>query len=276
MGRPPPTARLGITCLALAASLTAMTSCAGDDAAGGPDPPHSSPPALDELLTAAAFTYNELRLETSAHGVVSTAGSPPREFSFDSRVDLVVGRGDVAVQLDGEQTRLIADGDQFWVSSAAGSFTRVVPDGKEWVALSLEDVEQSAVVAPLQPSIFSAYVAGAAKTVRRDNRYLFDIDLDKAAAAAPEHRSRDVLELVGATNGTAAASGEATIEPTGHLGRVIVDVKVSDAGAAPTIAHWEIEFSGFGMPVDVEIPDDSNVVPLSAVPALRETFLRGD
>ncbi len=56
-----------------------------------------------------------------------------------------------------------------------------------------------------------------------------------------------------------------------------IDARVSDSGAAPTTtAHWEIAFRKFGEPVDLESPDDASVVPLSAVPGLRETFLRDD
>ena len=225
---PPPTARLGITCLALAAVIDRRRCRAVATVTGDPSTSPSSTAALDELLTAATLTYDELRLETSAHGVLSTAGSPPREISFDSRVDLVVGHGDVAVELDGERTRLIADGDRFWVSSDAESFTGVVPDGKEWVALRPEDLERSTVVAPPQPSIFTAYVRGASNAERRDDRILFEIDLDKAVAAlCPSTAARTSWSWWERPMGMAAATGEATIEPTGHLGRITVDVRVS-------------------------------------------------
>jgi hypothetical protein len=248
-------------------------------AAGCGDTGDSVKNAVDPVAQAATNTANAGTVQLSMTGSVSASGIeiPLRSTgAFDLKnkrghmevTTSVPGKGDIKIEelLDGLVVYMRSD-----------ALTSNLPSGKHWIKLDLQKLGKQAGVdlSQLQqlgggtdPTQFLTYLkkAGDVQKVGSENidgtpttHYRATIDLDKLAASAGKAAS-SVRQLEQLTGGKTLPT-DIWIDAQGRARRQALDYTVKQP--TQSRVQFTIDYQKFGVPVDVQKPDDGDTVDLA-------------
>lgn len=222
--------------------------------------------------------------------VMTTSGMPvmgDMEITYEGAFDNESGRGHMTVDMgdlmgvlgEGAETmEMVIDGDTIYVKSAIFSS---LGDGKPWVRMTEEGLSDSTTGMGVQgdPTGFLDFLEGAGdevETVRREDlrgvpttHVRTEIDMvELMESASEEDRAQfeeDLEGLGGAAEAFGAVPVEAWVDDNGYVRRFLMTFDMSgimeeagEIGGELTMS-MDIELYDFNEPVDVRIPDPSEV-----------------
>jgi len=269
--------RRGTLGLAAAVVALAATGC-GDGDSEAPEALEGEA-AAKALAEGATLTNDSTEpVEASLGGAVTGLGLGDQEFSFDGSVDPESETGTFAVEVNGATFDLILTEDAAYISSDEPTFTDALPEGAEWIELSVEELNSSGINTGFKEGAFSPQLylalgatdieAGGSEEVGDDpvRSYSFTIDEAKAVEEAPTEVKSDVEDAINLEGEDPTIKGEATLDSEGRMRSFNAVGTVGSLDGAEVEVTLGTELVAFGVEIDAEPPDPDATVPLTDAP----------
>lgn len=186
-----------------------------------------------------------------------------------------VGHGTSGPTSNPKSLEALMIGDQSWITSKDIPFTRELPPGVTYVALSSADLVRSGAFSLDPETIHGPLSAmlGAKKTqvteTRTGKRYTFDVDLAKAAREMPDEwrAGFDFAYSNFDPRAIKRARGRVVVDDQGRVRSATFRFK--DASDRPASFAVDVRIDRYDEPVVVTPPPPDQVVDISAVPAIK-------
>jgi hypothetical protein len=253
----------------LAVLLALLLLLAGCRDASPQDLLDRAPDALD----AAGTSRFEMKVTAVGQGVDSTFGATGEQDLAEGTLRMTTDLG-----LDATRTETLVLGETIYLRSPL--FELFTGDPESWVRIELEDAAGRAggldvdtlVEGNTGPAALVQQLRGAADDVEElgteqvrgvDTRRLrVVVDTDLAIEQSPAE-VREQLRAFAETSGLPVTYPmEVWIDGDALIRRVRTVVEVEDETAGPVTQETTLELFDFGLPVDIEAPDDAEVVDL--------------
>ncbi|WP_299539640.1 hypothetical protein [uncultured Streptomyces sp.] len=265
----------GVRALAALAAAGVVAVAAGCSAPGGDmanasaDGPVAEQPAAvlgraADVLAEAGGAETRTSMETSSGGTrVTIRGQGTYDFRRQTgSVKVVLPKDPAGTEKHRPITELLAPGALYMMNRGAG-----VPDGK-WVKVETAGLADGNLVTGgvTDPTAAAELLRGASGVREvgatelagvKVRHYRGTADIGRAAAAASP-LSRDALTAAAKGFSTDAVPFDAYLDEEGRLRKVRHRFRFSAQGPQVTVVSTLLLY-GFGMPVEVELPDDADI-----------------
>lgn len=243
-------------------ALAVLAAGCGSSSTGGP--------VTAAKLTKAIDLTRQIR---SAHIVQSFTVSSPEggeQGNVSGDVDFGSNNGSGALSLGTVQEHTVFKGSTVWLSMNAPQFTHDLPSGKSWVQSTSSVLESYGAFHPLIDSLaLLDGLRGVQKiTSSGHDDATFRFSLSQAIARTPSSRRAALENAIHATGNGMKETGSVTLTPSGlvHSETLRIDGTGQQAGLH---LFETLVVSNIGETVNPSAPSSSQVVPLSALPALQ-------
>lgn len=270
--------------IVLTAAVVALgaAGCGGDDAEA---PEALEGTAAEDALAEAAIATNENTetIEARLEGSISGLPTGDQEFSFDGFVDPQAETGSVEVSVGEGTFELILLEDVAFLTSDDDAFLDALPEGAEWVELTIEELNSVGIDTAFSEGAFSPQLylalgandveAGEADEIGDDpvRAYSFTIDEAEAVEEAPDDVRASVEDAISLEGDNPMIDGEASIDAEGRMRSFSAVGTVEPSGDLETSTDGiEVrigtEYRAFGVDVPADPPSEDATVPFAEAP----------